>query len=229
MTSFVVAGSRPWSRAVFERRTKDLSGHWTFIGSREDLTHERLTAINPHYVFFLHWSWMVPSSIVKTFRCVLFHMTDVPYGRGGSPLQNLIARGHRETVMSAMRMAGELDAGPVYLRRPLSLEGSSAEEIYIRGAEVSFDMIRDILRDEPSPQQQTGEVVQFERRHPAQSEVPAVDDLRALHDFIRMLDAEGYPPACMEWKGLRLELRGSTLYTNRVEARVTITRKDEVK
>ncbi len=30
------------------------------------------------------------------FECVCFHMTDVPYGRGGSPLQNLIIREPQE-------------------------------------------------------------------------------------------------------------------------------------
>ena len=40
-------------------------------------------------------------------------MTDLPYGRGGSPLQNLIVRGHKETKISAIKVVKELDAGPV--------------------------------------------------------------------------------------------------------------------
>jgi len=37
-------------------------------------------------------------------------MTDVPYGRGGSPLQNLIVRGHTETKLTALRCVRDLDA-----------------------------------------------------------------------------------------------------------------------
>ena len=44
-------------------------------------------------------------------------MTDLPYGRGGSPLQNLIINGHKETMMSALRCVQELDAGPIYLKK----------------------------------------------------------------------------------------------------------------
>jgi methionyl-tRNA formyltransferase len=224
MSAYLVAGSRPWNRAVFERRKNTLPGEWHFIATVEELTSERLAAIKPRFIFFVHWSRIVPDALLQAFECVAFHMTDVPYGRGGSPLQNLISRGHRETMVTALRMNSELDAGPVYARRPLSLEGSTAEEIYIRATELSFDLIADIVRDEPQPVDQTGEVVRFERRRPAQSELPALADLREVHDFIRMLDAEGYPFAFIEWKGLRLELRASTLYYDRVEARVTITR-----
>jgi methionyl-tRNA formyltransferase len=54
----------------------------------------------------------------------------LPYGRGGSPLQNLIDLGHKDTFVSALKMTEELDAGAIYLKKPLSLEGL-AEEIYM--------------------------------------------------------------------------------------------------
>ena len=42
-------------------------------------------------------------------------MTDLPFGRGGSPLQNLIVRGYKETMLSAIKCVGEVDAGPIYI------------------------------------------------------------------------------------------------------------------
>ncbi len=59
-------------------------------------------------------------------------MTDLPYGRGGSPLQNLIQRGHTSTMLTALRCGAGLDTGDVYLKQPLSLHGS-AEEIFSSG------------------------------------------------------------------------------------------------
>ena len=222
--NYVVAGSRAWNREAFARRTPSLPGVWHFVQRPEELTLDTLRALAPRCVFFLHWSWLVPETIVEAFECVVFHMTDVPYGRGGSPLQNLLRRGHRETMMSALRMAAEVDAGPVYMKRPLSLEGSTAEEVYVRATELSFDMIEAIIRETPTPAPQVGPVVSFRRRRPAESEIPEVTDLAEVHDFIRMLDAKGYPAAYVLWKGLRIEFRGASLYHDRVEARVTITR-----
>ena len=71
-------------------------------------------------------------------------MTDLPYSRGGSPLQNLILRGHQETQIIALRCVAELDAGPIYMKRPLSLE-ESAYEIFVRAADVVQEMIEDMF------------------------------------------------------------------------------------
>src|SRR5215467_8729334 len=112
---YVVATIKPWNVAAFHRRCPELPGRWELIGARDDLSLESLRALRPRYIFFPHWSWQVPRPILEEFFCVCFHETDVPYGRGGSPLQNLIVRGHKSTVLTALRMVDEVDAGPVFM------------------------------------------------------------------------------------------------------------------
>lgn len=218
---YLVAATRPWNRRVFEERIATLPGEWRLIEEPAALTPEILEAWRPRYVFFLHWSWRVPAEIVRDFECVCFHMTDVPYGRGGSPLQNLIVRGARSTKLSALRMTEELDAGPVYLKEELSLEGN-AEEIFIRASELAAGMIERIVRERPEPRPQEGETVVFRRRRPEESRIPELDSLGRLHDFIRMMDAEGYPHAFLEHGGFRYEFGRAALYDGRIVADVTI-------
>jgi methionyl-tRNA formyltransferase len=220
--SYLVLGCKPWNRRVFEETAGKFEGQWCYVGAPEQLTVEAVRQFGPRYLFFLHWSWKVPKEIVEEFECVCFHMTDVPYGRGGSPLQNLILRGHRETRLSALRMVPEFDAGPVYLKCPLSLEGS-AEEIYLRATRLSMSMIERIMREQPSPVPQSGEVVNFKRRTPQESEIGAPRALQELYDFIRMLDSEGYPRAFIEHHGFRFEFGGAMLREGRVDANVKIT------
>lgn len=227
MNCYIVAGSRPWNRLVFDELLRDLPGEWHFAGTQEELASCLSKVTAPRYIFFLHWSYRVPAEVHLKHECVCFHMTDVPYGRGGSPLQNLIVRGHRETKLTALRMVEELDAGPVYAKVPLSLEGS-AEEIYLRAGRLSAELIRKIAAEETSPAPQTGTPVIFSRRKPAESEIPQeLADLAKLHDFIRMLDAEGYPHAFFDHGPFRLEFRRSTLYHGHIEANVTITRRPD--
>ena len=221
-STYIVADARPWNRELFDRRICGLAGRWEFIDRRDALTPQRVADLDPRYLFFLHWSWMVPPSITDRYECVNFHMTDVPFGRGGSPLQNLILRGHGSTMLTALRMTGELDAGPVYLKRPLSLEGV-AEEIYVRASHLAVDMIEQMIREQPQPRPQQGEVVLFERRRPAQSEIGHVDSLNALFDFLRMLDAQGYPRAFLDHRGYRYEFRQPAQRGGRIEAQVIIT------
>ena len=155
--NYIVAGSRPWNRAVFDAQLAHLPGNWHFAATSDELSTPLNFGDRPRYIFFLHWSMRVPDEWLDSQECVCFHMTDVPYGRGGSPLQNLIQRGHRDTMLTALRMVHEMDAGPVYAKRPLSLEGS-AEEIYLRAGRLSAEIIADMVRDEPVPVAQSGGV-----------------------------------------------------------------------
>jgi methionyl-tRNA formyltransferase len=219
---YILVGCRPWNRRLFDEVVGKYEGEWHFIGSREELTSSSVRAMNPRFIFFLHWSWKVPDEIVSGYECVCFHMTDVPYGRGGSPLQNLILRGHTETKISALRMTAEFDAGPVYCKEPMTLEGA-AEDIYIRAGEIAARMILRIVREQMTPVPQTGEAFIFKRRKPEQSNVAGLKSLSHLYDYIRMLDAEEYPHAFLETGAFRFEFSRAERVADRVVAQVSIT------
>ncbi len=175
------------------------------ITNKDDLTFEKISKFKPKYIFFPHWSWIIPEDIYTNFECVVFHMTDLPFGRGGSPLQNLISRGLKKTKMSAIRVVKDLDAGPIYLKSDLGLEGT-ATEIFVRASEVIFgEMIPKMLSESIEPKPQQGEPVIFKRRTPQQGDISSLDDITRVYDHIRMLDAEGYPKAFVETDGLKIE------------------------
>lgn len=216
---YVVVGTKSWNRRVFDEVISRESGEWTYIDTLPGVS--ALADTRPRYAFFLHWSSIVPDSVLENCECVVFHMTDVPFGRGGSPLQNLIERGIRTTRLSAIRMTADLDAGPVYLKRDLPLDGT-AEHILIRSSEIAAEMISEIVSNRPTPVPQVGEPVVFRRRKPEASEISGLGTLDDLHDFIRMLDGEGYPPAFIRCGSFRFEFTGASRYEGRVEARVRI-------
>lgn len=222
METYIVVGTKKWNRRIFDEKISHFKGKWVLIDNKDDLTLVNIKQYNPRYIFFLHWSWLVPENIFENFECICFHMADVPYGRGGSPLQNLIMNGHRQTKLTALRMVNELDAGPVYMKRDLCLEGN-AEEIYLRATYLSAEMIKDIMTTNPVPMPQIGEAVVFKRRTPAQSVIPSFDSLIQLHDFIRMLDADGYPHAFIEYNGFRYEFSRANIYDGHIIADVKIT------
>lgn len=225
--SYLVAGCRPWSRLVFDENLSSLPGRWHFVPNREALTVEAVQSIDPRYLFFLHWSWLVPDEVVDGWECVCFHMTDLPYGRGGSPLQNLIVRGHLQTRLTAFRMTAEIDAGPIYLKEDLSLAGS-AQEIYTRSSGLAARMIQRILLENPTPYPQEGDVIEFRRRTPDESAIPPLPSGAALYDFVRMLDAEGYPRAYIELAGFRYEFSNAKLSGEQLRTDVHITATEEI-
>jgi methionyl-tRNA formyltransferase len=218
--SYIFASCKPWHRALFDGMSNDANSNWCYASNTEELENA-LSKTQPRYIFFLHWNWIVPEAIWKAYECVCFHMTDVPYGRGGSPLQNLILAGHTQTILTALRMVKEMDAGPVYAKRPLSLDGS-AEEIYLLGGKLSVEIIQWMIEHNPQPTPQEGEVVTFKRRKPEQSSLPNSGSLENAYDFIRMLDAEGYPHAFIEHGNYLINFRNARLDGKRVVAEVEI-------
>lgn len=201
---------------------------FTLLTRPEELTIETLERLRPQYVFFPHWSHRIPEYVYNHFKCVIFHMTDLPFGRGGSPLQNLIARGLYETKISALRCVEEMDAGPIYLKKPFSLYGS-AEEIFLRASGVIEDMIVEILEKLPGPVPQEGAPTVFKRRKPEESNLSAVQSLEQIFDLIRMLDAEGYPNAFLNFGPYKLEFTRASRKTDHVVADVRISLADTAK
>ncbi len=220
--SHMILASRPWYDGMAERLEESTGDVFYRIATPAELETTDLDAIQPRYVFVPHWSWILPESIWGRFETIIFHMSDLPFGRGGSPLQNLIVRGFAETQVTALRCVAELDAGPVYLKRPLSLLGT-AEEIFLRAAVQVEGMIRAILRDSPVPSPQNGVPSVFKRRAPKDGNMAELATLAAAYDHIRMLDAEGYPPAFLEAGPFRLEFKRAALRHDRIEADVSIT------
>ena len=222
--SYIVASCKSWHRSGFEDLKSQEDGLWSWVASPDELLCCVKEIPAPRYIFFLHWNWHVPNEIWARHECVCFHMTDVPYGRGGSPLQNLIVAGHKSTKLSALRMVDEMDAGPVYAKKDMTLDGR-AEDIYMRAGALSFEIIRWMVRNEPVPVAQQGEPVMFKRRKPGQSVLPMHGSLQAVYDHIRMLDAPTYPPGFIEHGGLRLEFSNAQLQGDEIVARVVIRKK----
>lgn len=227
VTNYVILSHRDWNKNLAQQLAERLGRPFHLINSRDDLTVDRLRAIAPRYVFVAHWSFRIPEEIFNEFECIIFHMTDVPYGRGGSPLQNLILRGHDSTMISGLRCVSEMDAGPVYIKSPLALNGS-AEEIYVRANNVIATMICDIVRDEPTPVPQVGEVTPFVRRRPEDSELPANLSPQQTYDFIRMLDAPDYPRAFLRYGNFRLEFSKAELSGETVIATVELRSAEDI-
>lgn len=222
--NIVVASSKVWGRETPDTFVINKNENWVWVSNTDELARA-VHSFKPRYVFFLHWSWIVQKDILDLTECICFHMTDVPYGRGGSPLQNLIVRGHKKTMLTALRMVEELDAGPVYCKLPLSLQGD-AQDIYLRAGNISWQIIRWIIDNQPEPTPQIGEPVFFKRRKPEQSLIPKDVSIEGFYDYIRMLDAEGYPKAYIEFENFRLEFSQAELNSESLLANVKITYKD---
>lgn len=225
MSCFVLLSEKKWHDQLYSNLSTYGKTNWVRIEDKQMFTIQELDKINPQKIFIPHWSYIIPDIIYEKYQCVVFHMTDLPFGRGGSPLQNLIIRGIKKTKISAIRVVKELDAGDIYIKRELSLEGT-ATEIFLRSVPIIEEMIKRIIEDDLQPSPQFGETVNFKRRKPEDSNIADLSSINDIYDYIRMLDCEGYPPAFIELEHFRIEFTNAQFENrNKLNANVRIFKK----
>jgi len=210
---YIILSEKDWNADLHEKLNNTFgSDEFNLINNPNNL-EATIDNFKPDKIFIPHWSHFIKPEIYEKYECIVFHMTDLPYGRGGSPLQNLIVRGKTETKISALRVVKELDAGAIYLKEDLELYGT-AQEIYFRANSIIESMIENIIENKLTPLPQEGKAVNFKRRSPEMSNIIQTDTIDQIYNFIRMLDADGYPHAYIETEFLKLEFTGAKVESN---------------
>ena len=222
MHKYIIATIKDWNINQYNKSIYKKSKNWFLITDTEKLTIGYVNSIKPKYIFFPHWSKKVDSKIINNYECVCFHETDVPYGRGGSPIQNLIIRNHKKTKITALKMTDKIDAGPIYLKKQLKLNGN-AQQIYERASKKVYKMISIIVKKKIMPVAQKGKVVKFKRRKPKQSVLSKkTKSLYDLYNHIRMLDAKTYPTAFIKHGNLRIEFKKAKINKKTINTSASI-------
>lgn len=190
---YVFCAYREHSFNVYKKLKKRYSDI-ILINKKENLTIKKIKKINPKYIFFPDWSWIVPDEIISNVNCICIHESNLPKFRGGSPIQNQIIRGIKNTKSTAFLMNSKLDAGDILIQKNLSLDGS-LDEIFSNIEKNNYEIITKIIQGKFKKRKQSGKPSSYKRRTPKQSELKNLNTSKLyLHNFIRML-SDPYPNA----------------------------------
>jgi len=154
---------------------------------------EMLAAVGADFFVVAAFGLIFPEAVLGMPRVapVNLHASLLPAWRGASPVNMAIIGGDRITGVSTMRMARELDAGPVYLQRPVEIgERETAGELSDRLAVIGADLLVETLERitanglEPAPQPEEG-ISYAPRLRKSDGMIPWDLAARAVHDHIR--------------------------------------------
>jgi len=205
------------SRAWFKLSEKISDTHVVeFLSREEELSVESINNFRPDYIFFPHWNWVVDREIHEQFECIVFHTAPLPYGRGGSPIQNLILEGVKDSPVCAIKMKDKLDEGPIYASSNISLAGN-LKSIFLRINEAINDLMTYIISENPNPVAQLGEPHVFKRLTISDNEILAGLELEEIFDRIRMVDHPDYPNAFIMYGDIKIELSNALLKDGSME------------
>ena len=216
MRKIIIACSKDW---FLKNQKKRLKKKFILIVNKEKLKFEHIKKINPSYIFFPHWSNYIPRKIYENFNCIIFHTSHLPYGRGGSPIQNLIRRGFKKTEVCAVKVNKKLDAGHIYCREKISLDGD-LDKIFHRISIKILKMINLITFKKLKLKEQVGKVYTFKRLKPSDSNIYELKNFTEIYNIIRSVDHKDYPKAFIKTKYFKIEFSNAKLLGNKLSCNV---------
>jgi methionyl-tRNA formyltransferase len=211
---YVFCAHRKWALELYQELSKKHK-EIKLLKDPKKLSFKQMKKINPEFIFFPDWSWIVPKDIVSNFKCVCIHESDLPKFRGGSPIQNQIIRDKTKTKSTAFLMNQKIDQGDILLKKDLSLEGS-LNEIFDRIKKNDFEIINNIIAKKYKPKKQKGKPTLYKRRMPIESELKNLDySKKYLYNFIRML-SDPYPNAFTKIGKRKIVFKTAKLKNNKL-------------
>jgi methionyl-tRNA formyltransferase len=160
--------------------------------------------------FYLGCVKIAPHHIlVRNRRNLVVHASDLPRGRGFSPLVWLILEGAARIPVCLLDAADEADAGPVVYREWIVFDGHELND-ELRGqlGEAHVALCERFMA-EPQPPAgvpQSGKPTVYRRRTPADSRLDPGRSIAEQFDLLRVVDNERYP-AFFDLRGHRYVLR----------------------
>lgn len=116
---------------------------------RDDAVVEELRSLAPDVVAVVAYGKILPQRVldIPKYGCINIHASILPKLRGSGPVQWAILNGEKETGVTAMYMAAEMDAGDIIEIRKTPIEPyENAQSLLGRLAGIGAELLCDTLR-----------------------------------------------------------------------------------
>lgn len=153
----------------------------------EDL-YDVIYEYKPDAMFLVGWSWRVSEEVLNATKCFCIHPSKLPRYAGGSPIQNQIIAGEKNSAVTLFKMTSGLDDGPIMQQKEISLEGT-LNDIFKRVIEVGTEQIITTIRLLPSWSEgylteQVGKGTVCKRRKPKNSEITNKEMMKSSAEYL---------------------------------------------
>lgn len=150
-----------------------------------------------------------PEILARNRRNIIIHESDLPRGRGFSPVQWQILDGRNDIPVCLLEATAEADGGPVIYRDKLVFQGHELNpEIRDRQGLKTIELCLRFMNEAvpPEGEAQDGEATVYEKRGLESRRLDPDCSLADQFDLLRVVDNDRYP-AFFEHRGQRYTLR----------------------
>lgn len=147
--------------------------------------------------FLLSCARLVPASVLALNKNnIVVHASDLPRGKGFSPLQWQVMEGQNDIPLTLFEVVEKVDAGPYYMKATIHFKGTELlkemrERMALKIADMCFQFIEQF--ETMKPLEQSGEETFYRRRTDADDELDVNKTIAEQFDHLRTADNETYP------------------------------------
>ena len=179
----------PWARAL-ENQFEAMGHSVSYVASANDIG-------NGDVAFLLSCMKLVPADALgKNKYNMVAHPSDLPSGKGFSPLAWQVLEGKKEIQIVLFDAVSEADGGDIYIRNIIRLDGTELnhEIKHKQGIETFLMCLKFVEQyDDLVPDTQNGDESFYERRTKEDSQLDPDKTIAEQFDLLRVVDNDRYP------------------------------------
>jgi methionyl-tRNA formyltransferase len=201
----VVVDNPSWITPYAERLVEEICR----AGDDASLIHEYSEVRAGAVAYYLGCIRIAPPDVLaRNRRNLVVHESDLPKGRGFSPLTWQILEGEKRIPICLLEAARDVDAGSVIYREWIDYAGHELiDELREEVGNQTIMLCRRFLAEgiPPDGEPQLGEATVYRRRRPADSRLDPLRSISEQFDLLRVVDNERYP-AWFEYRDHRYKI-----------------------
>ena len=179
-------------------------------GHNVNLCKNESELINADVSAFISCTKIVtPDGLKKSKSNIECHPSDLPNGRGFSPIAWEILNNSDQIVFTLFEADEKVDNGKIYFKKSIDLIGTELNnEIKIIQADTTYSMILEYIDNYPhnTSYEQEGEETYYPRRTPSDSELDIKQSIESQFNLFRIVDNDLYP-AYFKYKNRKYVLK----------------------
>jgi methionyl-tRNA formyltransferase len=166
-------------------------------------------AKNGDFLFLIACTEIIKLDIRSKFKhTLLIHESNLPKGRGWSPLVWDILAGKKIIYVSLLEAEDQVDSGKIWKKEIINLEGHEIfDEINSKLFPICMNLINFAIKNHKSivPKSQKGKPTFYSQRTPIDSEISIKQSIASQFNQLRIADTERYP-CFFDYKGIRYKI-----------------------
>lgn len=203
----LVSNKQSW----FVKFSSILANKLKAAGHNVTILHSGKEVQEGDLAFYLSYGQIVSSEILaKNNHNIIVHASDLPAGKGWSPMSWQILEGKNEICVTLFEAVERVDAGPIYLKNNLKFSGTELiGELRLKLGNLIVLMCLEFINAYPdillNKQVQSDPSTFYNRRFPKDSMLDPDKTIQEQFDLLRIVDNDKYP-AYFELRGCKYKL-----------------------